>query len=676
MAGVRTFVVRFLADAEQYKKGIKQVNDGMGGLKTQASSLLPSFKTLAISGAAAFGSLATGIGFAMKAAAEDQKSQAELQRQLERTFGANDALVRSTEEYIGVTELRYGTSDTALRSSLGLLVRSTGDMTKAQDLLTSAQNISASTGKDLESVSLALARASQGQFTALSKLGVPLDDATKKSKDFGAVMTTLNDQFAGAAQAQANTFSGQMARLGTVFENVKEKVGFAILNNAYFKDAIDKLPGAVDKAITALGERGIIAALRTFVDEMGIVGAYVDRFVISFAISWNELLQDVHKGLAMITGGLVYLIPGFAAAGTEIKNRLLNLGLSYQANSMYIQDFKDSAIEATKELKRNGAASDRLAAQAGGLGKSLGTGDAPGGGAGVAKAVKIATDRLKVYTDALKSSNSAQKSFNQAQKASIKAGESLTSANQGLADAQSALDAAVAGYGADSPQARKAAKDLEQAQRGLERAGYNVEGSLFAIKDAEEALKKVRADPESTPQAIREAEIALAEAKLSSADAIDSQTEATDGLTKATGLLNDAIFGASIGSDIYTQLSDALTEAKKKQADATDAVAEAIEREAEALDKYREAIEAAGKIALLYPKVVAANPMAGVAGSIPATVTGNSTGFTSNGAGGFVVNVEAGMISDRETLISDLNDMFTDFARKNGNQFAGFVGVR
>jgi hypothetical protein len=219
---------------------------------------------------------------------------------------------------------------------------------------------------------------------------------------------------------------------------------------------------------------------------------------------------------------------------------------------------------------------------------------------------------------------------------------------------------------------------LEQAQRGLERAGYNVEGSLFAIKDAEEALKKVRADTESTPQAIREAEIALAEAKLSSADAIDQQTEATNSLTTATGLLNEAVFGASIGSDIYTQLSDALTDAKNKQADATEAVADAIERETEALKNYADAIEAAGKIALLYPKVVAANPMAGVAGSIPATVTGNSTGFKANPAGGgLVVNVNAGMISDEATLISDLNDMFADFTRLNGNQFfGGFVGTR
>ena len=294
---------------------------------------------------------------------------------------------------------------------------------------------------------------------------------------------------------------------------------------------------------------------------------------------------------------------------------------------------------------------------------------------GASKKLKDAATKLKEYTDALKSSNSAHKAFDKAQKASIKAGESLTEANTNLATAQDKFNQAVAGYGADSPEAKKASRELASAQRDLERAGYNVEGSLFAITEAEAELKKVRADKESTPQMIREAEIALAEAKLSSADAIDSQTEATDGLTKATDLLNDAVFGASVGSEIFKTLSKELTDAKEKQADAVDAVAEAIERETEALEKYAKAIEDAGKIADKYPKVVAANPMAGVAGTIPATVTGNSTGYNANGSP-IVVNVEAGLISDRETLISDLNDMFTDFARKNGNQFAGFVGVR
>ena len=675
MAGARTFVVRFLSDVTDYRKGIKQVSDGMGGLKTDVSTLLPSFKTVAIAGAAAFGAVAAGIGLAVNAAIDDQKSQAELQRQLEKTFGANDALVTSTEEYIGVTELRYGTSDVALRTSLGLLVRATGDVTDAQNILNTAQDISAATGKDLETVSLALAKASQGQFTALGKLGVPLDDATKKSKDFSAVMGTLNGQFGGAAQTQADTFGGQMARLGTVFENVKEKVGFAILNNDLFKDAMDRLPDAADAAIKALGKDGFGAALDVFFDQMGIVGAYVKLWAASVIHEYNDMARRAANALVILSFGFVQLVPGFKDAQKEIQNNLLMTDLQMQASQMHIDDLKAAMAEQTREARINGAASDRLAGQAKGLGKALGDDEDNS----VAKAVKKATDKLKTYTDALNKSNSAQKAFEKSQKASIKAGESLTAANQGVTDAQAALDQAVAGFGADSPQARKAAKELELAQRGLERAGYNVEGSLFAIKDAEEALKKARSDPESTPQSIREAEIALAEAKLSSADAIDSQTEATNGLTTATGLLNEAIFGVSKDSEIFKDLSDALTTAKENQAEAVIAVAEAIERETTAMQEYGKAIQDAGKIANLYPVVSGRfdlnNPMAGSANAIPATVTGNSTGFNANGAGGFnpVINVNAGLISDPATLAYDLDELLNNFARQNGNTFYGLT---
>jgi hypothetical protein len=235
-----------------------------------------------------------------------------------------------------------------------------------------------------------------------------------------------------------------------------------------------------------------------------------------------------------------------------------------------------------------------------------------------------------------------------------------------VADAQAALDKAVAGYGADSPEAKKAAKDLELAQRGLTRAGFAVEQSVFAVSDAEAALAKVRADPESTPQMIREAEIALAEAKLSSADAIDAQATATINLGTAQGTLNEKVSGALTDSPTYITLTTALKDAKILQATATDAVTEAIKDEADAFTVLKDAIEAAGKVAALYPKIVAANPMAGAAATIPATVTGNSTGFVSNpSGGGLVVNVNAGLVSSPATVSQDIVDLLTDYGRVN-----------
>jgi tetratricopeptide (TPR) repeat protein len=676
MAGARTFVVRFLADADQYKKGIKQVNDGMGGLKTQVSSLMPSFKTMAIAGAAAFGAVSAFAFKAVQAAAEDEKSQALLAAQLKRTFGEQQNLTDSVERYISVTQLRTGTSDTELRDSLGTLVRSTGNLTTSQNLLNVAQDVSAATGKDLQSVSLALAKASLGQFTALGKLGIPLDESTKKSKDFGKVLETLEGQFGGAADAAANTFGGKIKIIQGQFGEIVETIGAALLPylDKFATFLVDNVAPAVQRVTTVIGEDGLLAGFQQLIFESGGAGDSVVAAFESMAVAVAIVANVLYKAYFLASAfAKVPFAAGEAAkdaykalTGTAVN--IDNLRASFDKVAIPINRFKTELITADQ--------AERMFNKTGKITADTFDDDTKGS---VAKAVKKATDRLKTYTDALKSSNSAQKAFEKSQTASIKAGESLTAANQGVTDAQAAFNQAVAGYGADSPQARKAAKELELAQRGLERAGYNVEGSLFAIKDAEEALKKVRADPESTPQMIREAEIALAEAKLSSADAIDSQTEATDGLTKATGLLNEAIFGVSKDSEIFKELSDALTTAKENQAEAVIAVAEAIERETTAMQEYGKAIQDAGKIANLYPVVSGRfnlnNPMAGSANAIPATVSGNSTGFNANGSP-INVTVNAGMISDEATLVSDLNDMFTEFARRNGNQFAGFVGVR
>jgi len=673
MAGARTFVVRFLADADQYKKGIKQVNDGMGGLKTQVSSLMPSFKTMAIAGAAAFGAVAAFATKAVQAAAEDEKSQALLAKQLRTTFGASDQLIASTERLIAVQQLLTGESDTNLRAALGGLTRATGDYNKATGLLSLSQDIAAQTGADLTAVSTSLGKASLGNFTALKKLGIPIDENVVKSKDFQKVLESLTATFGGASATAADTFGGRLKIIRGQFGEIVETIGAALLPflDRFAKFLTDKVAPAVQRVTSVIGEKGLIGGFQQLIFESGGAGTAVVGVFRVIAIAAGQVSNVLYKTFFLAKAVILATQPTKIVQATEAAIKGLTgtavdidkLKASFDSIAVPINSFKTELMSAD--------AAERFFNKTGKI-----TADTFGDDtkSGVAKAVKTATEKLKIYTDALKSSNSAQKSFTDAQKASVKAGQSLTQANTNVANAQAALDQAVAGFGADSPQARKAASDLTQAQRGLERAGYNVEGSLFAIKDAEEALKKVRADPESTPQAIREAEIALAEAKLSSADAIDQQTEATNSLTTATGLLNEAVFGASTGSEIFKTLSNALTDAKNAQADATDAVAEAIERETEALDNYREAIKKVGETQLLYPKVIAANPMAGVAASIPATVTGNSTGFKANPAGGgMVVNVNAGVVSSPDEVAEQIADLLTRRGRLNGGNafFAG-----
>jgi len=154
----------------------------------------------------ALGAVGLGLGFAAltstikkasKAAIEDSKSQGQLALALKNTLGANQAVVNSAEAFIANTQRSVAVLDDELRPALASAVRATGSLSKGQELLNLALDVSAGTGKSLDSVIKAIARAQNGQLGSLQRL-IP---TIKKGSDFTA---ELKKQFAGAAQAAAN----------------------------------------------------------------------------------------------------------------------------------------------------------------------------------------------------------------------------------------------------------------------------------------------------------------------------------------------------------------------------------------------------------------------------------------------------------------------------------------
>jgi hypothetical protein len=143
--------------------------------------------------------------------------------------GATNTQIRATEDYITKTSLAFGVTDDELRPSLERLARATGDVTKAQKLQSLALDVAAGTGKSLESVTNALAKAQEGSTTALGKLGVGLSKAELAGLSAEQVFAKLADTFENQATAKANTFQGQMDRLKIAFDEAKETVGTFIL---------------------------------------------------------------------------------------------------------------------------------------------------------------------------------------------------------------------------------------------------------------------------------------------------------------------------------------------------------------------------------------------------------------------------------------------------------------
>ena len=185
---------------------------------------------VAAAGLAVAGAAAAKFAFdAVQAAADDQKSQKQLALALTNTTKATKAQVKGSEDFISKLQLTYGIADDKLRPALATLARGTGSLTKAQDLLGLAMDVSAGTGKDLGAVSGALVKAHNGNLGALKRLGIPLSDNIVKTKDFNAASVVLAKTFGGAAQANAETFSGKLEIMKQNFSESKEQLGTALL---------------------------------------------------------------------------------------------------------------------------------------------------------------------------------------------------------------------------------------------------------------------------------------------------------------------------------------------------------------------------------------------------------------------------------------------------------------
>ncbi len=183
-----------LGKATSALAAMKSTGDAAQSLGKRVTDMLPSFKTVAIAGAAAFGAVGAAALGAVQAAAQDEQSQKKLADQLRRTTDATAEQIAAVEQHISKQMMLTGVTDDQLRPAMANLVRATGDVSFAQDQLGLALDISAATGKDLESVSLALGKAFTGNVGALTKLGVPLEQSVVKSKNLSEVIKTLNEQ--------------------------------------------------------------------------------------------------------------------------------------------------------------------------------------------------------------------------------------------------------------------------------------------------------------------------------------------------------------------------------------------------------------------------------------------------------------------------------------------------
>ena len=251
--------------------------------------------------AAASVAFAVKVGFdSVKLAMADQQSAAILANTLKNTTNANEALIASTEEYVKATELRLGVVDTELRPSLNALVTATHSVTEAEKLQQLALNISAGRGKDLGQVSIALAKAYDGNFSALKRLGIPLSETLVKSKDFTGIVNELSAAVKGDATVAADSLAGQMERMKLGFDEAKKSLGYALMPAV--QSFIDQLNTQILPKVQAwidLNKDKLVAGLKTAADAV----VTLVKKAISFG-EWISTHMTLIKDFAVVLGTL------------------------------------------------------------------------------------------------------------------------------------------------------------------------------------------------------------------------------------------------------------------------------------------------------------------------------------------------------------------------------------
>ena len=282
-------------DSKGLDKAVKEFQS-LEGVGAKAGFAI---KKAALPAAAAVGALGYALAGATKAAMEDEAAQVELARTLNISASATDAQIAATENMISKFSLASGIADDDLRPALANLVRGTKDIEKAQEGLSLAMDISTATGKDLATVSDALAKAYGGNMKGLKALSPEMAALIKDGTDLNTVMDVLGGTFGGATATAAGTAEGQMKRFGIAIAEAKENIGAALIP-------------VIEKALPLLTALGAWAQenTTTFLVIAGVIGGLAAAIVaINVALKVYNAVQVITNALTAVWNALLLANP-------------------------------------------------------------------------------------------------------------------------------------------------------------------------------------------------------------------------------------------------------------------------------------------------------------------------------------------------------------------------------
>jgi len=475
-------------NAAPLRKELKKATQDLSGF----AKAQQGFGDIAKLGYAVAGASVVRFGAQLvKAALDDEKSQALLRASIAKTGFATEEATASAEAYVKQLSLSSNIADDSLRPALATLTRATGDVTRAQTLLTLSTEIATATGKDLASVSIAVAKASLGSTTALGKLGVPLSEGAKQSGNFALAFEELNKQFSGSNAAALNTTAGKVANLSIRFNELKETLGSQLL------PVVDKVTSSLIKAADAADKGESLDALKnTFTaisDATPDVGAIITDLTTEL-IRGEGYLLDYVKALEAgvdMTGQGIKAFPFYVDQVVKTRQALEEAttatydysaaanSLIYAQNTTFTKIYADRVEEVARQTEAAKTRAEKAREKFAALGATL-KGTLNTALTDARNKLQAAKDEMKAFGDATASAISGNVTIGDALSQSTDGENNYTEALKKRADAYRALNIAKAT--GDIGAYTRALDEVSDAEAAVTSAqsGRRSPGQLFA----------------------------------------------------------------------------------------------------------------------------------------------------------------------------------------------------
>jgi hypothetical protein len=345
-----------IALKDRTSKGIARIRAGLKKLATAG-------KFAAIAGIAVLGAALTK---ATKLASIQEQAINDLNEALKNNGDFTEEASKAAQEYAANLQKVTVFGDEVIISSQALLARLGSLSGEGLNQATKATaDMAAALGIDLKSAASLVGKTLGSSTNALVRYGVTVEGAVGSQERLNSLVENAAKLFGGAAQAQANTFSGQIKQLQNRFGDLFETIGFEVI--PIIRDGI--LP-VIDKFFKVLEGGGlgrfIVAIKSTFIKvqtEIKIATEIFKELIAApfkfdtYKVIFSGLVSKIQKVFDIIGNifakGAFKTIQAIKKLVEEEKKETISLAeeivLIRQAGQDKIAALNEAALEKKKE---------------------------------------------------------------------------------------------------------------------------------------------------------------------------------------------------------------------------------------------------------------------------------------------------------------------------------------